>query len=252
MSRNQSTHDEIRDQHLDTMIRLAFHYADALEAQEWMQEQGSAQPNVDEAHARATYDRFLDKLAKQESGEKKRERIVRLRRTIPKVIQIAACLVLALGIAAPLAVANVEAIRVKVMELLIHIQEDHTELEFVENADKAFYVPAGWNGSYYPSYIPEGFTLSERSNLYCDVTYVNAEGAKIYFSEYRQEDLVNINSEDATLSYTTINAQNAFVIERENLVIIAWASEDRFFVVEAEIPKEEALRIAESVRKISL
>lgn len=252
MSKNQLNYDEIKDQHLDTMIKLAFKHADALEAQEIMEECENAECPVDEKRVKATYDMFLDKLAKQEAQERKKSRIVQFRRSIPRVIQIAACLVLVLGIATPFAVANVEAIRVKVMELLISIQEDHTELNFVENDDKAFYIPAGWSGSYYPSYIPDGFVMTEMSELYCDVTYINEDGAKIYFSEYLQDDLVDINSEDAALSYAAINGENAFIIERDNLVIVAWASEDRFFVIEAETSKEEALVVAEGVRRISL
>ena len=73
----------------------------------------------------------------------------------------------------------------------------------------------------------------------------------IDFSEYSAEDSVSINSENAELSYTTINGVDAFVIERENSVIIAWNSDDKFFVLTANTTKEEALEIANGVKRIS-
>lgn len=251
MSKNKINMDEIQDQHLDTMIKLAFEYEDALEAQ-GNAEADEDMPIIDTARKEAVWNKASEKIAEMEAEEKKKSRIVQFRRSIPRIIEVAACLILVMGIAAPFAIANVEAIRVKVMELLIDIQEDHTELSFVENDDKAFYIPASWSGAYYPSYIPDGFVMTEMSEIYCDVTYINEDGAKIYFSEYLQDDQVDINSEDAALSYAAINGDNAFIIERDNFVIVAWASEDRFFVIEAETSKEEALVVAESVRRISL
>ena len=156
-----------------------------------------------------------------------------------------------MGIATPFAIANVEAIRVKVMELLIDIQEDHTELSFVENENEEFYVPVEWQGNYYPSYIPDGFYLKEQGKLNCYVKYENEQGARINFSEYSADDSVSINSENAELSYTTINGVDAFVIERESSVIITWNSDDKFFVLTANTPKEEALEIANGVKRIS-
>ena len=251
MSKNQLNYDEIQDQHLDTMLKLAFKHADALEAQEIMEECENTECLVDEERAKATYDIFLDKLAKQEALERKQSRIVQFRRSIPRVIQIAACLVLVLGIATPFAVANVEAIRVRVMELLIDIQEDHTELNFVENEDAGFYVPANWQGSYYPSYIPAGFNLVEQGEFTCYVRYQDNAGQNIYFTEYNESDAVDINSENAALSYSEINGHDVFVIERDDMVIATWAVEDRYIVMETELPKDEALNVVQNVRRIS-
>ena len=250
MSKNKIILDEIQDQHLDTMIKLAFEYEDALEAQE-NSEKNEEMPIIDAARKEDVWNKALEKIAEMEAEEKKKSRIVQFRRSIPRIIEVAACLILVMGIATPFAIANVEAIRVKVMELLIDIQEDHTELSFVENENVEFYVPAEWQGSYYPSYIPDGFYLTERGKLNCYVTYENEQGECIDFSEYSAEDSVSINSENAELSYTTINGVDAFVIERENSVIIAWNSDDKFFVLTANTTKEEALEIANGVKRIS-
>jgi len=251
MSKNKIILDEIQDQHLDTMIKLAFEYEDALEAQE-NSENNEEMPIIDAARKEAVWNKALEKIAEMEAEEKKKSRIVQFRRSIPRIIEVAACLILVMGIAAPFAIANVEVIRVKVMELLIDIQEDHTELSFVENENEEFYVPAEWQGSYYPSYIPDGFILTEQGKLNCYVIYENEQGACIDFTEYSADDSVSINSENAELSYTTINGVDAFVIEREYSVIIAWNSDDKFFVLTANTAKEEALEVANGVKRISI
>lgn len=251
MSKNQLNYDEIRDQHLDTMLKLAFKHADALEAQDIMKESDTVECPVSEERAEATYKMFLDKLAKQEVEEKRNARIVQFRRSIPRIIQIAACLVLVMGIVTPFAVANVESIRVKVMELLISIQEDHTELSFVENESAAFDVPADWQGTYYPAYIPDEFSLVELGRINSYLRYENGQGTYIDFTEYSADDSVDINSENAELSYTTIHGANAFVIEREDGIIVTWGMEDKFFVLISNTTKDATLEIAQSVQRIS-
>ena len=249
MNKKQTNFDEIQNEYLDTMIKLAIKHGDAMAAQT-DDEEGEDVPAIDEARKNAVWAMAMEKYAKMDAAEKKKHRIVKLHRFIPRMIHAAACLVLVMGIAAPLAVANVEAIRIKVMELLIHIQEDHTELQLVENEDEDFYVPANWQGSYYPSYIPEGFNLVEHGKFVCYVRYQEKGGKNIYYTEYNESDKVDINSENAALSYSQINGHDVFVIERDDMVIATWAVEDRYIVMETELSKDEALNIIQNVRKI--
>lgn len=251
MNKNQQNFDEIQDQHLDAMLKLAFKQADALETQRILEKCEQTGCEVDEKSAAAAYDRFLDKLAGQEKQQRKQACTVKFRRGASRFIQAAACIVVILAIAAPVALANVEAIRVKVMQLLIDIQEDHTELSFVEDENAEFYVPENWKGRYYPSYIPEGFSLTEQSVLARWVRYQDKMGVDIMFSEYDENDAVNVNSENAELSYVEINGRNVFVIERDDMTIATWALEDRYFVVETGLSKEEALNIVRNVKRIS-
>lgn len=246
MRKNQTNYDEIQNQHLDELIRLSYKQADALAAQEETDDECP----VDEQQAWKNYEGFLQKL-EQGKTEKKQKRVAIVSRMgFNRALQIAACIILVLGFAAPIAIANVEAVRSKVMELLISIQDDHTELNYIENLKGDFYIPAEWNGLYYPSHITEGFSLTDISGLYCEVAYSNDSGVTLYFSEYQSDDQVSVNSEDAVLSYCDLNGRSAFVIEREKVIIIAWGVEDRFFVIETGLTKEEAIIVAKSVRRI--
>lgn len=157
---------------------------------------------------------------------------------------------LVMAIATPFAIAKVDVIRVKVMELLIGIKDDHTELSFVEDEDAAFEVPAGWKGAYYPAYIPDEYEFLELGKLYDSAIYTNQTGQLLAFTEYAQSSLVNVDSEGAVVSYEMVNGSDALVLEKDERIIITWAGSEKYFVIEGYTTKDEALAMARSVRRI--
>lgn len=251
MADKKTNYDEIQDEYLDSLIRLAYKNAEALEAQRLMEEDDSASDPVPPDDKEAVFQMFLGKMERLEGRERPKARFIPWKKVLPRLVNIAACIVVLLGIAAPFAVAYVEPIRIKVMQLLIEIKDDHTELLFIEDTDAEFYVPEGYTGRYYPTYIPEGFELTDVSVLFYDTTYQNKAGAKIYYSECTEDDEIDINTEGAILSHATVNGADAFVAEQETYVIITWALEDRYFVIIADTSLDEALKMARSVRRIS-
>ena len=251
MAENKINYDEIQEEYLDTIIRLACKNAEDQETQELLKQDDEAAETVPPEEKEAAFWLFLEKLERMEKQRAREARALRRKRVLPRIVHAAACVILLLSIAAPFAVANVEAVRVKVMELLIDIQGDHTELLFKENEEAEFYVPAGWTGLRYPSYIPDGFVLTDMSELFCDVTFTDENGNRICFSEYRQGETIDLNSENAILSYPVINGMDVFLIERSDIMIATWATEERFYVLEANVPKEETLAIVEGVRRIT-
>ena len=250
MRKNRYNFDALQDQHLDAMIRLAYKQADALESQRIAEGYyaSPAQPSPDAAAA--AFASFEDKLRQRSRQDGKAARRRRLGHMIPRIVQAAACIVLVLGISAPIAIANVESIRVKVMELLVDIQEDHAELEMVENNDLDLLIPAGWAGDYYPLYIPDGFTVTDVGSLFATINFTSSDGRNIRFTELTADDQTNIDSDDARLSYTTFNGENAFIVEKDDSITVAWGVNDRYFVLNADTTEEEALEIAKNVRRI--
>lgn len=251
MADNKINYDEIQEEYLDTIIRLAYKDAEDEEVQALLQEDDEAAATVPPEEKEAAFRLFLEKLEQEEKQASRQVHVVQWKRVLPRIVNVAACIILILGIAAPFAVAHVEAIRVRVMELLIDIQDDHTELSFKEDEDKEFYVPAEWTGLCYPSYIPDGFVLTDLSELFCDVTFTDENRNRICFSEYQQGELVDVNSENAALSYPVINGRDVFFIERSDIMIATWATEERYYVLEANVSKDEAIAIIEGVRRIA-
>ena len=60
--------------------------------------------------------------------------------------------------------------------MLIRIEEDHAKLSLVEDEDASFDVPSGWQGDYYPTYIPDGYEVFNVIPYYATVEISNVEG----------------------------------------------------------------------------
>ena len=252
MGKRMPCSDELKDKHLDIMLQMAYKYENALKSQQMLDELEEAGKKCSEADARDAFALFLKKCEQQEAQAKRQARRARARRIIRRTVEVAACVVLVMAIATPFAIAKVDVIRVKVMELLIDIKDDHTELSFVEDEDAAFEVPAGWEGLYYPAYIPDGYEFVKVEELIDRVHYSDENGNDIYFTEYSPTAAVNLDSEDAEVSYEDINEAKALVIqkEQENYIMITWAYEDKYFVLDCQTTLDDALKIARSVRRI--
>lgn len=250
MVKNRLNFDEIQDQHLDEMIRLAFKHADALEAQYIMESCSNTNEMNVRYDEKTAYVRYLEKLKAEEKQEKRRSRTARIRKWVPRMVETAACLVLIVGIAAPIAIANVESIRSRVLEALIQVQEKYTEIGMIESEEDAFYVPEEWKGQYYPTYIPNGYELKEIGQFVMYLEYENEDGELLTFDECTESSAVSVDSEGAIISYDKICGSEAMFIEKDDVITLIWWTEDRYFVIDSRESRSEMIRIAENVKKI--
>ena len=145
---NYNNYDDIQDRHMDTMIRLAYLQKEALETEDILKEVEESDKENEQVHPDIAYQMFLDKLERETRKERKTKRLNEAKKAMSRLVLIGACVVLVIGIAAPIAIANIEAIRVRVMELLINIQDEYTEISMVENEEMTFDVPVAWRGKY--------------------------------------------------------------------------------------------------------
>ena len=249
MAKNVLNYDSIQDDHMDDLIRLAYKQADALKTQEILENDIHELTPDEEELCRRAYKHFLQKVEVQDRIEKKQTNIRQWRKQASRFISTAACLVLLLGIAAPIAIAKVEFFRVKVLQLLINIHEEYTELSLVEDTDLSFNVPGNWRGEYYISYIPKGYVLSYIDPVYDEVVYTYNDTISIEFHECSIGDTANVDSENANISYDFIHGEVALVIEKDDTVV-TWSNGEKYFIVKTCLSRRETLRIANSVFRI--
>jgi hypothetical protein len=244
---------EFRNRHLDVLLSITFKYKEEEERELKKilaeADQRKLTPE-EELFSQEIYAHFVKKIEDEEKKNIKSSRADKQRRYILRFIEVAACFIVVLGIMAPFALANVDFIRTKVMELLIRIEEDHTDIDFIENEDGSFEVPASWKGSYFPAYIPEGFNLSERSSFFNEVIFKDTAGRELHFGEYTENEQIALDSEHAELSHERINSMDAFIIEKGDSRTIVWNNDERYFIIYTNVPREVGLHVAESVRKI--
>ena len=101
MSNRSIVSKEIQDEHLDMLIRLAFKMEEEEEIQSLLSEEARELSAEDMTHKSLAYALFLEKLDAQQKKEKRKQKIQLCKNRIPKLIEIAACLILILGISAP-------------------------------------------------------------------------------------------------------------------------------------------------------
>lgn len=201
MSNNKLNYDNIRDEHLDVMIKLAFKQADALEAQNMLAADAADDECGAGINAEYVYEMFQKKLVDREAEEKRRARAARFKKGIHKFVNITACFVLIIGIAAPIAIASVESIRVRILKMLVNVRSDHTNVRMM-NYD-TIDVPNDWLGMYFP----DGYTVTEVGELSALVDFYNENGMFIVFEEHTEDSNVSLNSENAELRYVDINGK---------------------------------------------
>ncbi len=262
MNENRLNFPDIQDAHLEHMLRLAFEQETALWTQELL-EQGERDWTPErQARADRLLAQMLAQIGREERAKRRGQRKARLRRIAPRIVEAAACAVLVVSIAASFAIANVEVVRSAVMKMLVRIDWERGEMRmsFVEDGE-AFDVPADWPGEYFPSYLPEGFEVTWKSYIPGNpcIEYTSESGIQVINFGEMDENASQVSGiEGATISYTDIDGHTAVVIETDrpendadSYVGITWDNGEKWFSVDTSgIPKDEALKIARSVKKI--
>lgn len=170
-----------------------------------------------------------------------------LRNTLPKVGKIAASLMLFFYLSLSVALAASPEMRVNLMNFFMNIEERYTSFGFEETGEFVE-VPAEWDGYYYPTYIPEGFEVYSVDSL--GVSLKRSDGAMLYFDEMGPGGSGNLDTENAVLNYIHINGHTALLVEKKPWTTILWNVDNRALSIGYTGDREEAIKIAESVRMI--
>ena len=241
--------DMLEEEYCDCLTGLALKLREMEDTQALIAE--SERMELDAAQAERAYALFLQKWQAQEKGRRRAARKAQIRRYVPKIAEIAACILLVICIATPLAVANIESVRASVVRFLIQINDEYAEIGIVEEG-ATIEVPDGWNGGYYLSYIPEGYEVRQVLTVgTAGVLYANKEGDKLLFYEADEHSSFNIDSENSVISYADVNGEEAVVMEDGMGTSVVWSSGKNYFIIILDESKEEALRVARGVRMIT-
>lgn len=249
----------VQDEHLDTMIALAFDLDEAEAIQQLVEEADPSLSADDRANAAVLLSTAFSKADKKRRKSRRERARIMLRKAIPSAFQVAACLLLLLTFSFSVAMASSAVFRSKVMMLLMEIDEENglVYFDFAEDRDRSFEVPQEWTGDYFLSSIPSGYSISTIDSAPASITYRNRLGQTFQFSEYDATDHTVVSAEGATVRFINIGGRVAHLIENETedgsayVVSLTWANDRRWFSLTAEnIELDTLLRIAGSVKKI--
>ena len=173
---------------------------------------------------------------------------------VPRTMRFAVAALGILCIGLTTAFASSETFRVRVFSMFAEDRGQYTAIGLREDEQKAFDVPNGWEGMYYPTYIPDGFEVINVENLSEQIfliSFENKNNEYLTFEEMTEDAESNIDTENAQVYYTEIHGNTALVSVKADLTIVSWNEQNRILsvVFDGEV-EEDALKVAKSVTRI--
>lgn len=244
----------LKDEHVDMMIRLAFELDAARIAERLDSPNAQALTDAEERLTEQALIIAYEKLRQRGLDERKGLRAGRHRRRLMKAIEILACVVLVIGISAPVAVANFETLRQRIVEFLISFDSESETTDL--DAFDGVMVPDEWEGEYFPAYLPRGTQVEEvNPDRKVSVRFAMPNGGVVIFKENDDDCFINAGAADGSFTITDINGHEARVTEAfedEHYIRMVWDNGERWFTLETSNMELKTVHaIAESVRKIS-
>ena len=182
---------------------------------------------------------FLNQAAKIQRKERVREGLKSFYRMTSK----ASVFLLVLLVGAGIAAFNVDAIRIPLVNWLVHVQETHTDIHFLPEGEGKSEIEFG--------YLPEGYTLESTDMLALLNTYYLSNGVDDPITVI-QGDLhadFSVDTEGADISNTTLkNGQSALIIKKDGLTQVVWSNNRYSFTVEGTIDISELIKVAEGIK----
>lgn len=178
-----------------------------------------------------------------------------LRHALPRLAQAVAVLITVITIAGGVALATSHTVRVQVMQLLLSVEKEYTELSLVEDEEASFDVPADWQGDSFLMYIPEGMRveqcLTSNDDYYIMYRGTDDRTTKLSFSESGAEVVTNIDTENAAIRTLMIRDNLGYISVKNDVVQVFWSDGTHYFIVCTEkLGEEITIQIAQSVRSI--
>ena len=141
----------VSDEQIDALIRSGL----------WQDEQPLTAD--EEKLADAAFARAMAKIDRKAKRQKRRTVL----HMLDRVVRVAACLIVAVGIAFPIALANSEAFREQILQLVLSINPEtgmaHVGMEPAKDEQTAnvprMDVPDGWEGLFFPTFLPDSLPL---------------------------------------------------------------------------------------------
>jgi hypothetical protein len=245
-----NSEEELTERLRITLLQLALSHVREKEIKQIMENQSDPES---EKRAAAFFERTETKTRRLIRHEMRKQHTKQFcKQQLPRIGGAVAVVLLVCYIGLTAAVATSSAIRGRVMQLLMNMQEQYTELSLVENEALAFSVPDNWKGAYYPTFIPEGYSLESIRDFVGekDVFFVNSQSEKTIYMEFSEQSYTNLDTEGAEIKFIMVHGNPGMIAFKEGEYRITWSQDETYFVVSCPGDEGEILRVAEGVKKI--
>lgn len=144
---------------------------------------------------------------------------------------------------------NVEAVRIKVLNLMIRVQEKYTEIRFGHSS----HPQIEWHNAYVPTKVPVGYRIVQVKNLKTikSIEYENENNGYILFQQTIESSSMNVDTENADeVIRMKIQGEDGLVVRKNDVMTIVWKKEDRLFLIlgsSTGLTEKDLIEMAESV-----
>ena len=183
---------------------------------------------------------------------KKKEQRKNIIKNLKKASSVAAVVLFLLLASLTIVTFSVEAIRVKVYNLLFVENDKYSSIKIIEEAEVTeSNIIALWQNYYYPSYIPEDFKI-ENINEFKKIKIVdfsNKKNEHIIFAQAPNGTSFQLDTEGSVKDKIMVNSTEGILIEKEGRNILFWNNDECGFYIASSIELKKILNIAESIKK---
>lgn len=189
---------------------------------------------------------YLEKFNKKIYYEK-------IMKIIKNITRRAAIILIVIGLAFTTITMNVDAFRVRLLNMIIETTKQFLVVEFKENynIDYMEEFPSDWKDYYYPTILPESFSFKSAfaANNTKYIIFTDGQDNELHFVQGTVTADFQFDSENGSVFDVDINDNEGIIIEKDGLSIITWHNNYNSFYLQGNLEKSILLKIAESIEK---
>lgn len=171
------------------------------------------------------------------------------KRRIKPFVRRAAAILLVGGIGVYSCIMGVDAWRAQLFEMVQERFSDHTRITFQNTSGRE--VSRGKFVPYELGYVPDEFERVEyRSSDWFTMEMYRGDGDKrVIFDQHGVDGIaIGLNTEGADLEEIKLDGGPAQYLSNHGMQTVLWYDDDYCFMLTTDLPREETLKIANSVR----
>lgn len=242
---------KLYEEYEDSLFRLVMHDAAEKEGKFLLEEKERLKNDPDFQPAKEE----LEKFSRQLDVHFKKKKAYAARQRSLKLLNRSAIAILAGIVLLFTTVSSVDAVRVRVLNFIMDVHQEYTsfQLKENENASAGGSPVVNWSKAYVPTYIPDGYELSNtvQSELVRKLVFKDKQDSLIIFTELGESSSPKVDTENAEVLKTiSINGHKGTLIVKNSMVTIVWAIGNSMFILQTGVSEETAIKIAEGVKYI--
>lgn len=246
---SEQLRQKLYDEYEDSLFKLIMHDVAEKEGQLFLEEKEKLKNDPGFLPSQAAVQKFSQQLDTQ----LKKSKAYAGRRHIWQALNRAAVAILVAMVIFFTTVATVEAVRVRVLNFLMDIQEEYTSFQLKDssNGSEGGSTTIDWSQAYVPTYLPDGYEVSATSQNenYKKIEFTNSQGSLITYMELGAGHKPALDTENASVfEEVSINEHEGALVVKNSLVTVIWAMEERMFMIRGEIGKDTVVKMAEGVK----